>query len=204
MARNRPADSGLIPAGAGQTNVRRSRFSTAWAHPRRCGADDNPDLKHHRFQGSSPQVRGRLEHGTVSVGAVGLIPAGAGQTAPRRVELRCRTAHPRRCGADSMSNAMWGLDAGSSPQVRGRRRTTSHPATGNGLIPAGAGQTTGPYPTTRSSRAHPRRCGADQQRFIQANPRRGSSPQVRGRRVAFFLPHLAGRLIPAGAGQTGL
>ena len=49
----------------------------------------------------------------------------------------------------------------------------------------------------------PRRCGADRLVWSCKPPIRGSSPQVRGRRAMapYYCP--TGRLIPAGAGQTG-
>ena len=192
----------LIPAGAGQTVAVNGADRVAGAHPRRCGADAHSALNDQEPPGSSPQVRGRRGDWVISERRTGLIPAGAGQTRNGAQSTSRFWAHPRRCGADQCAQKQILDGMGSSPQVRGRRRTTSHPATGNGLIPAGAGQTTGPYPTTRSSRAHPRRCGADQQRFIQANPRRGSSPQVRGRRLLHLPKTRRQGLIPAGAGQT--
>ena len=51
---------GLIPAHAGSTLVRPWTRWARSAHPRSRGEHDNPDLKHHRFQGSSPLTRGAL------------------------------------------------------------------------------------------------------------------------------------------------
>ena len=71
----------------------------------------------------------------------GLIPAGAGQTGLSGFFIRPHGAHPRGCGADGVvvKYDMNGL--GSSPRVRGRRAADALDDLVDGLIPAGAGQT---------------------------------------------------------------
>ena len=92
--------------------------------------------------------------------------------------------------------------AGSSPQVRGRRPTTSAPATCHGLIPAGAGQTRRRGWVFPVGWAHPRRCGADEFAEPMGLGYSGSSPQVRGRLLPGRVVIPGSGLIPAGAGQT--
>ena len=92
--------------------------------------------------------------------------------------------------------------AGSSPRVRGRRRDLAVEHHLHGLIPAGAGQTTGLSRSTPAPRAHPRGCGADTTSRPGVQPNGGSSPRVRGRRAAHGEDQERLRLIPAGAGQT--
>ena len=121
----RPRGSGLIPAGAGQTEFAWPFDFSEWAHPRRCGANLNDRVGGMRDQGSSPQVRGKLLRFEVGGGGAGLIPAGAGQT--RRsssLVLRFR-AHPRRCGANITFSTITTSSLGSSPQVRGKPLPTS-------------------------------------------------------------------------------
>ena len=174
---------GLIPAGAGQTDLHVHLSGWAGAHPRRCGADPSRRSTVAFDGGSSPQVRGRLkntENEPEPIGLIpasagqtvwivrrggrrGLIPAGAGQTGSRGLVGRGRWAHPRRCGAD-----------GSGGTARKRR---------SGLIPAGAGQTRTARHTTGARRAHPRRCGADRCGTTPPLVAWGSSPQVRGRQI---------------------
>ena len=134
-------DVGLIPAGAGQTGQSRAGCQTARAHPRRCGADLLSCLTPHgsptahprrcgadsqgreqerREAGSSPQVRGRPRGCFSSLLPLGLIPSGAGQTAPRASYSPAVGAHPRRCGADHIERVKVPRFLGSSPQVRGR------------------------------------------------------------------------------------
>ena len=152
------------------------------AHPRRCGADIIANRLSQEVLGSSPQVRGRPPMTDIDWGWERLIPAGAGQTSARALSFWSWTAHPRRCGADRWESDPGRKAVGSSPQVRGRRRTRRRVA--------------------HRSRAHPRRCGADHAGVPVEWLPRGSSPQVRGR-LDMLQSSLRGRgLIPAGAGQT--
>ena len=172
----------LIPAGAGQTPQRGFNRVLAGAHPRRCGADGHLVDVGHADGGSSPQVRGRHHRRPQHRSRVGLIPAGAGQTTSTGIHSRPNTAHPRRCGADFFFGMFFGVGPGSSPQVRGRPDCCCDGWSGDGLIPAGAGQTAARRSTMSCARAHPRRCGA-------------------GPRVGRHALERVG-LIPAGAGQT--
>ncbi len=76
-----PIRRGLIPARAGRTESGKLNYRRARAHPRSCGADNNPARSTTRSPGSSPLVRG-----------------GPGRH-PGDVCLA--VAHPRSCGADS-------------------------------------------------------------------------------------------------------
>ena len=172
----------LIPAGAGQTSVRIPPLNRGGAHPRGCGADRITVTATGCDGGSSPRVRGRPVAGGVRAEDAGLIPAGAGQTRPSQAASWCPTAHPRGCGADTRDYQLVPLHDGSSPRVRGRPKFVTGQLTREGLIPAGAGQTTQESDSHPSQSAHPRGCGAD---F----------------RTGFFQPECRG-LIPAGAGQT--
>ena len=115
---------------------------------------------------------------------------------------RGRGAHPRGCGADSSRVVPVWLCRGSSPRVRGRLAVVGGEFAGEGLIPAGAGQTATTVRSTVGGWAHPRGCGADQPENGVPGSAAGSSPRVRGRRThAVNAVHHTG-LIPAGAGQT--
>ena len=71
-----------------------------------------------------------------------------------------------------------------------------------GLIPASAGQTINGDVDAGLGGAHPRECGADDERgYVQLSVP-GSSPRVRGRRVERGVCHRGDGLIPASAGQT--
>ena len=91
---------------------------------------------------------------------------------------------------------------GSSPLARGGQRRAGNVAVGQGLIPAGAGRTSGRAARVPLSRAHPRWRGADSflqsQRFLSW----GSSPLARGGLPVHPLQAVTTGLIPAGAGRT--
>ena len=111
---------GLIPAGAGQMPGNSRSYRAVTAHPRRCGADIFPASRLAITWGSSPQVRGRLEHSKRRPLGGRLIPAGAGQISTTTLTPVMDSAHPRRCGADSSWTVTSSTLMGSSPQVRGR------------------------------------------------------------------------------------
>ena len=71
---------GLIPACAGKTSSSPRAPSRAWAHPRVCGENFLAYFQEMRPDGSSPRVRGKLEHCLQAVHRFGLIPACAGKT----------------------------------------------------------------------------------------------------------------------------
>ena len=175
---------GLIPAGAGQTVPSLSTLRKAWAHPRGCGADPLTALVRGLHPGSSPRVRGRLDNGNLHVLLQGLIPAGAGQTAPPSPCARVRRAHPRGCGADLPACDAWIGLPGSSPRVRGRPSPPARAPPRKGLIPAGAGQTPRVECRPGGVGAHPRGCGADSHLADAEAQGLGSSPRVRGRLFA--------------------
>ena len=112
------------------------------------------------------------------------------------------SAHPRRCGEHRHDPYRCAGRVGSSPQVRGTRTSIIPESKPRGLIPAGAGNTLGASMRHYAQTAHPRRCGEHWIRLLPRGWRRGSSPQVRGTLGAMRSPLAAGRLIPAGAGNT--
>ena len=87
MTNGRIHQGGLIPAGAGQTCRGTRSRRQATAHPRGCGADAAGAEANELAGGSSPRVRGRLDTSEVELLVLGLIPAGAGQTAARSSDL---------------------------------------------------------------------------------------------------------------------
>ena len=113
------------------------------------------------LSGSSPRVRGRPQVREGIRERPGLIPAGAGQTFLRYSAVKASKAHPRGCGADALSKAVRDGIEGSSPRVRGRHLRVGGTEWEKGLIPAGAGQTTGSGSGDTGTGAHPRGCGAD-------------------------------------------
>ena len=163
--------------------TRRAGYSQpAAAHPRVCGENLVVRLRNAFAVGSSPRVRGKPHARGDRTRVRRLIPARAGKI--RRASSRgwARRAHPRACGENRHLQHGRVVSHGSSPRVRGKRRTPRSPHPVGGLIPARAGKTRGRRWSCSDPPAHPRACG--------------ENPQV--------LPPRQGgrRLIPARAGKT--
>ena len=172
------------------------------AHPRRCGENTLSSTDQVMHIGSSPQVRGKPQRHRSNLILKRLIPAGAGKTSANSATPTLNTAHPRRCGENVQNTATQVQMLGSSPQVRGKPGALSSRVVHIRLIPAGAGKTRCASPTHDLPPAHPRRCGENPKRLQFPSRARGSSPQVRGKRVTGHLCVTVHRLIPAGAGKT--
>ena len=131
--------SGLIPAHAGKTGVRRRGDRGHRAHPRSRGENVQGSEPFPPSAGSSPLTRGKRFGVSVTVRASRLIPAHAGKTRPRTHRRSPRRAHPRSRG-ENFTLAIHQRDA-------------------EGLIPAHAGKTRAMRIDTVPSRAHPRSRG---------------------------------------------
>ena len=70
---------------------------------------------------------------------------------------------------------------GSSPRMRGKRRTFFFTCRGQGLIPAHAGKTTGRGIPSLGNKAHPRACGENSGAERTSVTFAGSSPRMRGK-----------------------
>ena len=152
--------------------------------------------------GSSPRVRGKPHARGDRTRVRRLIPARAGKI--RRASSRgwARRAHPRACGENRHLQHGRVVSHGSSPRVRGKRRTPRSPHPVGGLIPARAGKTAVVCGLAGFRRAHPRACGENTSQSSSTWTVAGSSPRVRGK----LRGRPGGRhddgLIPARAGKT--
>ncbi len=193
---------GLIPARAGTTETKWTTSSGQTAHPRAGGDHDLLSGGGKTFKGSSPRGRGPLRLPGAHRGSGGLIPARAGTTcgSPRRPAVR--RAHPRAGGDHSGYTFHQLRHRGSSPRGRGPLGLTGRIPGNLGLIPARAGTTPSPTPSTRSRRAHPRAGGDHWVPVTTVQQALGSSPRGRGPRERRELVFEAGGLIPARAGTT--
>ena len=155
---------GLIPAHAGKTLARASRWRRARAHPRACGENCLCFEDHLGRVGSSPRMRGKPVAWFQDLIQGGLIPAHAGKTCSARPRASQSWAHPRACGENSRTACESAGLLGSSPRMRGKRPRGRVCAYRGGLIPAHAGKTTWSLSCISSSPAHPRACGENAER----------------------------------------
>ena len=167
-----------------------------------CGENDHVAQIAPAVAGSSPRVRGKPIVAPVEHDPPGLIPACAGKTGGRRETLRGEPAHPRVCGENEGPLGLAGGPAGSSPRVRGKRRSSHPTGPREGLIPACAGKTSRGPPRPQGPGAHPRVCGENLKIAPTPLLPPGSSPRVRGKPLRQARIQPDGRLIPACAGKT--
>ena len=94
------------------------------------------------------------------------------------------------------------MPEGSPPQVRGKRNNRFHANHMCRITPAGAGKTVTVQSIISQSTDHPRRCGENLNQHSDKRLRRGSPPQVRGKRFLRAETTVCTRITPAGAGKT--
>ena len=112
------------------------------------------------------------------------------------------SVHPRVCGELCFSS--WALvwSSGSSPRVRGTRRSGRDPDAPHRFIPACAGNSAHRRAGASRARVHPRVCGELAWEGRPAPRCPGSSPRVRGTRVVAVRVEAQQRFIPACAGNS--
>ena len=110
----------IIPARAGQTQLKAGVECVPVDHPRACGANYEIRPMGAKEYGSSPRVRGKRAQPGNSGSLIRIIPARAGQTNSNSMWQREYADHPRACGANAALAYAASLAAGSSPRVRGK------------------------------------------------------------------------------------
>ena len=132
---------GIIPAYAGNTASMSWRSERAWDHPRVCGEHNMLPSVVAVPEGSSPRMRGTLRPVASCTPSARIIPAYAGNTVPLR-DLHPHVGdHPRVCGEHHPIRVGYHDALGSSPRMRGTRRTQCGSSCCRGIIPAYAGNT---------------------------------------------------------------
>ena len=195
-------NGGLIPAYAGKTQQHECDAAQSSAHPRVCGENQVQSIHQGKHSGSSPRMRGKLDHNAKDMPHRGLIPAYAGKTTAGVLALSASAAHPRVCGEHPVSSNRAAVTRGSSPRMRGKRAGPGRSGGPCGLIPAYAGKTLVKVPSTREWVAHPRVCGENTCGRGIGFGAFGSSPRMRGKLAESLTNDLSGGLIPAYAGKT--
>ena len=171
---------GSIPARAGEPSFSRSKSSFIRVYPRACGGASKPRAMFSPVSGLSPRVRGSLSSGADRYGALGSIPARAGEPAQcPRPRIGCRV-YPRACGGALASNIVTADDVGLSPRVRGSQATAPASAIGVGSIPARAGEPLRRPVWPCGSQVYPRACGGAAGAAKVVVSQVGLSPRVRG------------------------
>ena len=132
----------ITPAGAGKTGISKGVCPKAEDHPRRCGENHRRVVCRNAFQGSPPQVRGKLLLYVNIYLTYRITPAGAGKTLFLHFFKLDIGDHPRRCGENDKNMYYEIGKAGSPPQVRGKLEKKAQLSAEYRITPAGAGKTT--------------------------------------------------------------
>ncbi len=174
-----PAETGPIPAGAGEPPYWRSSDARQRAYPRGCGGAADRRVIGAVNDGLSPRVRGSRGRDRAKPGDARPIPAGAGEPDAPVVTSITPTAYPRGCGGAQPAIMAPMVLGGLSPRVRGSPNECSFRAKVTRPIPAGAGEPRSAMSTRARSRAYPRGCGGAGAGRNPARSSRGLSPRVR-------------------------
>ena len=176
---------------AGSSPRMRGALSTPWLrsrrtkdHPRVCGEHLALNKAPNLWLGSSPRMRGARTIPGSRPTPVGIIPAYAGSTHQDCHTLSNSRDHPRVCGEHETSSQIDTTIRGSSPRMRGARRRPAATPAGPGIIPAYAGSTRGHELHRFQTQDHPRVCGEHLKYFSNIVDGVGSSPRMRGARMA--------------------
>ncbi len=174
------AAPGIIPACAGFTCFRDSKWDVSWDHPRMRGVYGVDDSQFLMRWGSSPHARGLPDHLQGAVDDARIIPACAGFTCDWRHSAVSQSDHPRMRGVYSGSASCQGRSMGSSPHARGLPQLTERLRDITRIIPACAGFTAPGGATPARPRDHPRMRGVYADEHLGDLAARGSSPHARG------------------------
>ena len=131
-----------------------------------------------------------------------IIPAYAGSTCPLPLSSPCEWDHPRVCGEHSHPRIVRLAERGSSPRMRGAHRPDQRMQYPARIIPAYAGSTKAISYLCLQTWDHPRVCGEHRIDGATVGPELGSSPRMRGARLASLPVFAPRRIIPAYAGST--
>ena len=192
----------ITPACAGKTHPRALPVFRPSDHPRVCGENRCAQKKRYPRFGSPPRVRGKPLPLPPLSQPVRITPACAGKTKSERENWQERTDHPRVCGENPIQLALYRLNLGSPPRVRGKLRPLLFTRCLPRITPACAGKTTAPGARCGSMTDHPRVCGENWSSGLSLGGAVGSPPRVRGklREATGRLPKI--RITPACAGKT--
>ena len=138
----RHAPDRFIPADAGNTNASCLIVSLYSVHPRGCGEYAHPRSFRSSLAGSSPRMRGIRCGRSWAMSCARFIPADAGNTILCAIISSASAVHPRGCGEYSYTLGERSPKAGSSPRMRGIRKSSAVATPSFTVHPRGCGEYT--------------------------------------------------------------
>ena len=197
----RAPDYGSIPACAGEPTAARTSALATWVYPRVCGGTSAQVERGSGKMGLSPRVRGNPANREAQAGALGSIPACAGEPTAQLTHGPGERVYPRVCGGTGLELRKWMEETGLSPRVRGNRARKRVRQCVPGSIPACAGEPAFANLLVVASPVYPRVCGGTRCRRLEGENGQGLSPRVRGNQQSVRPVLLCMGSIPACAGE---
>jgi len=195
------ADSGCIPACAGEPSLHSSSSPGSRVHPRVRGGTPIKEVCLAPRQGASPRARGNPTPPPRAPPRCGCIPACAGEPHADPPAPSPRRVHPRVRGG---TRARWRrgfTGRGASPRARGNRLRLRLSGRHPGCIPACAGEPRRQPRPAAWRWVHPRVRGGTADAGSRHQASRGASPRARGNRRRRGGPRRRQGCIPACAGE---
>ncbi len=192
----------FIPAHAGNSSRWRRCRQERPVHPRACGEQSAPHGDSQELAGSSPRMRGTVQHLMEFMPLIRFIPAHAGNRAVQVPLLPMVPVHPRACGEQIEDMEFVDDFDGSSPRMRGTGRRINTLDQKERFIPAHAGNRGSARFATDARSVHPRACGEQSRPRARNRPDAGSSPRMRGTASGDLTVRSSMRFIPAHAGNS--
>ena len=195
---------GSIPAWAGEPSVDKPFLHAVGVYPRVGGGTEAVARFDQLETGLSPRGRGNQIHAQCQRGAIGSIPAWAGE--PRECEAlySLRGVYPRVGGGTGTAVTVAAEAEGLSPRGRGNPSTAALWSVATRSIPAWAGEPSLAAGPAAGRAVYPRVGGGTSMSGAAAIRRAGLSPRGRGNRRVFLRHYQPLRSIPAWAGEPPL
>ena len=194
--------TGITPACAGKSWLRKRAPSTVWDPPRVCG-EKLPYLPNgFRGWGSPPRVRGKAFQRVKILLNLGITPACAVKRFQFVLRLHAPGDYPRVCGEKTLSSVKSSGVSGSPPHVRGKGLEKLAHERRRGITPARAGKSTELRQRYGWCRDHPRVCGEKWKLVMVLSPQIGSPPRMRGKVRGGIDGIRLERITPACAGKS--
>ena len=193
---------GITPADAGKTVQAWASLAKNEDHPRGCGENASIRRIPLKQSGSPPRMRGKRFSSFRGKLPKGITPADAGKTFVVFNAHCFEQDHPRGCGENPSCCCCGCTRKGSPPRMRGKLTPAAVDQYGNGITPAGAGETHIVLSLFRRLEDHPRRCGENGGFPNLITMLTGSPPQVRGKPLNCISLFGTTGITPAGAGKT--
>ncbi|SYU48835.1 Domain of uncharacterised function (DUF2825) [Klebsiella pneumoniae] len=192
----------FIPAGAGNTRWFFPVIPGRPVYPRWRGEHLVRYARACGVNGLSPLARGTQRRSSSLAQTLRFIPAGAGNTFPRRRSEGKEAVYPRWRGEHSPTTTRASLRDGLSPLARGTPMVLQRAGGSHRFIPAGAGNPRTRTTWAASSPVYPRWRGEHLMKLRPLNLYGGLSPLARGTPRCTMERVYNTRFIPAGAGNT--